>query len=147
VFNISGSKEGRKLFESRLSEILAHNNDASTSYKLGVNMFTDQPQPPKGRSAAPHAPKARGQLDQSILEKLNTPVGELPTSVDWRDAGVISPVKNQGNCGSCWAFATTETVESHVALSTGLLYSLSPQQLVACAPNDQHCGGVGGCMG
>jgi len=38
-------------------------------------------------------------------------------------------------------------VESHVALETGLLFNLSPQQLVACAPNDDHCGGVGGCLG
>jgi C1A family cysteine protease len=61
--------------------------------------------------------------------------------------GVVSDVKNQGSCGSCWAFASTETVESHVALASGLLWTLSPQQLVACAPNNDDCGGYGGCMG
>ena len=62
-------------------------------------------------------------------------------------AGVVSAVKDQGHCGSCWAFAATATVESHVALATGLLFDLSTQQLAMCAPNDDHCGGVGKCEG
>ena len=75
------------------------------------------------------------------------PVSELPSSVDWRETGVVSPVKNQGACGSCWAFATIEGLESHLALQTGILFSLSMQQLVSCSPNPHHCGGLGGCLG
>jgi cathepsin L len=56
-------------------------------------------------------------------------------------------VKDQGHCGSCWAFASTATVESHVALSTGLLFDLSVQQMAMCAPNVNECGGVGKCEG
>merc|ERR1712217_637088 len=72
---------------------------------------------------------------------------DLPEFVDWRLKGVISDVKDQGHCGSCWAFATTETIESYAAISTGTLLSLSPQQLAGCAPNPLDCGGVGGCQG
>lgn len=43
----------------------------------------------------------------------------LPESWDWRKHGVVTPVKNQGHCGSCWAHATTEVIESHAALSKG----------------------------
>lgn len=54
------------------------------------------------------------------------PVSELPKHVDWREKGVISAVKDQGHCGSCWAFASTATIESHAAISTGLLFDLAP---------------------
>jgi len=75
-------------------------------------------------------------------------MGVLPTSVDWREKSVVSPVKNQGGCGSCWAFASTETVESAVAIATGKAPPvLSPQELVSCAPNPKDCGGTGGCQG
>jgi cathepsin L len=51
-------------------------------------------------------------------------------------------------CGSCWAFGSTESIESHVALSNnGTLIELSPQNLVSCDPNPKHCGGTGGCGG
>merc|ERR1712217_929618 len=57
-------------------------------------------------------------------------------------------VKKQGACGSCWAFSATETLESHYAISTGEAAPvLSPQQIVSCAPNPDHCGGTGGCAG
>jgi len=59
----------------------------------------------------------------------------------------VSAVKDQGHCGSCWAFASTATVESHVAISTGLLFDLSTQQVAMCAPNPDACGGVGACEG
>lgn len=70
-----------------------------------------------------------------------------PSSVDWRTKGVISPVKNQESCGSCWAFGSTETVESHAAINSGTVKVLAPQQFVDCAPNPNHCGGTGGCEG
>lgn len=63
------------------------------------------------------------------------------------DTGVVSAVKDQGHCGSCWAFASTATIESHVAISTGLLFDLSVQQTAMCTPNPNHCGGFGGCEG
>jgi cathepsin L len=56
-------------------------------------------------------------------------------------------VKDQGHCGSCWAFASTATIESYVALSTGLMFDLSVQQMAMCAPNPDKCGGVGKCEG
>jgi len=56
-------------------------------------------------------------------------------------------VKNQGGCGSCWAFSTTETIESAVAVAGGPLLELAPQELVSCAPNPNDCGGTGGCDG
>lgn len=60
----------------------------------------------------------------------------------------MTPVKDQGGCGSCWAFSSIETFESRYALATGdPAPSLSAQQLVDCSPNPQHCGGTGGCQG
>eukprot|EP00929_Paragymnodinium_shiwhaense_P107421 TRINITY_DN7351_c0_g1_i1.p1 TRINITY_DN7351_c0_g1~~TRINITY_DN7351_c0_g1_i1.p1 ORF type:complete len:250 (-),score=51.10 TRINITY_DN7351_c0_g1_i1:164-913(-) len=56
--------------------------------------------------------------------------------------------KNQGGCGSCWAFSLVETLESHLAIATGEPAPvLSEQQVVACAPNPDKCGGTGGCQG
>eukprot|EP00998_Keelungia_sp_KM082_P007536 NODE_3731_length_858_cov_104.875513_g3708_i0.p2 GENE.NODE_3731_length_858_cov_104.875513_g3708_i0~~NODE_3731_length_858_cov_104.875513_g3708_i0.p2 ORF type:complete len:269 (+),score=56.85 NODE_3731_length_858_cov_104.875513_g3708_i0:35-841(+) len=74
-------------------------------------------------------------------------ISTLPHTVDWRKEGVVSSVKDQLHCGSCWAFASTETIESHVAINTGELMVLSPQQLVSCMPNPNQCGGTGGCAG
>lgn len=81
-------------------------------------------------------------------------VNELPSEVDWRkpqgpkkDTNTMTPVKNQKMCGSCWAFASIEALESHIANKTGTLYTLSPQQLVSCTPNPRQCGGTGGCEG
>lgn len=74
----------------------------------------------------------------------------LPTDVDWRTASppVVTPVKDQGQCGSCWAFAATETIESSLSIATkGDLEVLSPQNVVSCTPNPHHCGGTGGCGG
>lgn len=71
----------------------------------------------------------------------------MPSQVDWRKDGVVSDVKNQGMCGSCWAFAAAEALESHMALKTGYLYTLSVQEYVSCMPNERKCGGAGGCKG
>lgn len=68
-------------------------------------------------------------------------------SKDWRDDGVVTTLKDQGRCGSCWTFAATETLESHWALKTGFLHVLSEQNVLDCTPNPDQCGGTGGCSG
>lgn len=62
--------------------------------------------------------------------------------IDWTTKGAVSPVKNQGNCGSCWAFSATGQSES-AALMKGKVYSLSEQQLVDCSSKygNQGCNG------
>ncbi|XP_014612706.1 PREDICTED: cathepsin O-like [Polistes canadensis] len=59
----------------------------------------------------------------------------IPLKIDWRQKGIISPVKSQGPCGACWAFSTVEVVESMYALKNGSLYLLSVQEMIDCAKN------------
>ena len=64
--------------------------------------------------------------------------------MDWREKGVVSPVKNQGNCGSCWTFSTTGALEAAYALEFGSILSLSEQQLIDCAQAFDNHGCSGG---
>jgi len=56
----------------------------------------------------------------------------IPESIDWRDYGMVTNVKNQGNCGSCWSFSSTGAMESEYAIKTGKLINLSEQELIDC---------------
>ncbi|KAF6209692.1 hypothetical protein GE061_015441 [Apolygus lucorum] len=71
-------------------------------------------------------------------------VKRYPKMVDWRNVGVVTPVENQGKCGSCWAFAAAGAVESAIAISTKILEPLSKQQLVDCAGSHGALGCRGG---
>jgi hypothetical protein len=107
----------------------------------GVNMFSDLTAAERraymgGDKRALHANAAKpANLRAEHLKasggKLQS-LDQLPASVDWRNIpNTISAVKDQGQCGSCWAFAAAETIESHVAINTGILNELSMQELVS----------------
>lgn len=86
------------------------------------------------RSARPTQPR-HSTIEVAATSKL------LKDSVDWRNEGAVTPVKNQEQCGGCWAFSTTEAIESQFFMSTGKLLELSVQQIISCDTNDAGCSG------
>merc|ERR1712241_185099 len=106
--------ERKAVFAKNLALIEKHNAEHKAgkhSYWLGVNQFAD-------------------------LSNV-----KAPASADWREKGAVTPVKNQGQCGSCWAFSTIGTVEGAHAIATGNLVSLSEQNLMDCDSNNNACNG------
>jgi cathepsin L len=158
--------EHKAIFYENLHHIVQHNQKKKQDtggYWMGINLWADRRpgellkgydkyQSSRIRSQQQTVSvQRRLKHDHDATEKLPIrnidAVHDLPKSVDWRTHGVTTPVKSQGMCGSCWAFASTAVLESHIAIQTGILYELSPQELVSCAPNKGHCGGTGGCAG
>ena len=70
----------------------------------------------------------------------------LAGSVDWRTKGAVNPVKDQGHCGSCWAFASTFVVEAHHFIASGKLLSLSEQELIDCTKYSCNGGSTNGAL-
>jgi len=64
-----------------------------------------------------------------------------PDAVDWRQQGAVNGVKNQGQCGSCWAFSAVCALEGQVAINQGSLPDCAEQELVSCDPSSHGCSG------
>ena len=81
------------------------------------------------------------QVPKNIVRTKITPRDDLPESYDWRSKGAVNEIKDQGQCGSCWAFCATASIESANFLKNQKLMSLAEQQIVDCDTQDSGCGG------
>jgi len=132
------------IFAENLKKYEEHNKSGA-SWTMGINEFSDLTQEEFEAMYTGGYKKMPVPTGTVPAQRQTKKAKDLPAEVDWRN--VTTAVKNQGQCGSCWAFCTTEMIESYYALETGNMLDLSSQQVTSCTPNPVSCGGTGGCMG
>jgi len=128
-----------KVFSENLEKISKHNEEASKgmhTFTLGINKFADLTIEEWRNTLTLNTEKTGERKYSPKSEKI-----EIPDEVDWRKEGYVTPVKDQGACGSCWSFGTTGVLEGATKKATGELVSLSEQNLVDCDTNDYGCNG------
>jgi cathepsin L len=136
-----------RIYNKNLEMIRIVNSNPNSTWKAAINHFTDRTENElqmfRGKNTDLRLPK----LLSVNRRHIDTSIKSYPKNVDWRRKGVVSPIRNQGSCGSCWTFAAVAAIESHLAIQTGKLIDLAEQELVSCVENPRNCGGSGGCNG
>lgn len=124
------------VFYKNLNIIESHNSNKDRTYDMGLNQFsalTDDEFVSLYLAPKPYNPE---------WENVDTTFNKLGADIDWTVKGAVSPIKNQGQCGSCWAFSAVAILESF-GLMKGQTVYLSEQQLVDCSKSygNQGCNG------
>jgi cathepsin L len=126
------------VFKANVETIYRHNaeNAAEQGWTMGINEYSDMS---SDEFSVMLGFRAEDKPQGEVVHLNET---DVPNDVDWTTKGVVNPIKNQGNCGSCWAFGTVASVESANKLfGNKKLVSLSEQQLVSCDKIDHGCQG------
>ncbi|XP_068109347.1 cathepsin S [Hyperolius riggenbachi] len=140
----------RMIWEKNLNFVTRHNLEHELgvhSFTVGMNHLADMTSEEIEATLTGLIPPSRSLQKTSWSKSWNaTEFSKLPDSIDWRDKGCVTNVKNQGSCGSCWAFSAVGALEGQLMLKTGKLVSLSPQNLVDCSTKYGNKGCNGGFM-
>ncbi|KAK9132250.1 hypothetical protein Scep_011778 [Stephania cephalantha] len=146
VYNDAAEKEKRfNVFKENVKYIEQFNKGGNHPYKLSVNEFADLTN--EEFKATRNGYKGLCLEDKLARATTSTfkyeNVSVVPSTMDWRKKGVVTPIKDQGQCGCCWAFSAVAATEGIHKLKTGKLISLSEQELVDCDTKgvDQGCEG------
>ncbi|XP_006652104.1 senescence-specific cysteine protease SAG39 [Oryza brachyantha] len=147
VYKDAAEKARRfEVFKANVAFIESFNGGGGRKFWLGVNQFAD---------LTNYEFRATNTNKGFIPSTVRVPTGfryenvsidALPATVDWRTKGAVTPIKDQGQCGCCWAFSAVAAMEGIVKLSTGKLISLSEQELVDCDVHGEDQGCEGGLM-
>nr|XP_028966165.1 zingipain-2-like [Malus domestica] len=144
VYQDSAEKERRFLiFKNNMEFVEKFNSEGNMTYSLCVNRFSDMSYDEFLRyyTGYQQPTESTSSADASFTYENLSPT-DVPPSIDWRDNGAVTPVKDQGRCGCCWAFSAVAAVEGITQIKTGKLISLSEQQLVNCdTDNNRGCQG------
>lgn len=130
------------IWKDNLQRIVKHNEKSKTLF-LSMNKFGDMTNKEYRATMNGYRNKKISTGGSTFLPPANM---ELPESVDWRTSGMVTPVKDQKQCGSCWAFSATGSLEGQHQKKTGKLVSLSEQNLVDCSRHFGNEGCDGGLM-
>ena len=126
-------------FEVFKRNLMASLKESNESYQNGINKFSDltHQEFAKIYLNLNYDAMAIANFEPTYVKNTNA----APASYDWRDYGRVSPVKDQGSCGSCWAFSTIGNLEGLYAGGRGVLKTFSEQMLVDCDTSDSGCNG------
>lgn len=134
----------RLIFEENHRFIEEHNAKGEYDFTLGMNHFGDLTNKEyRQKYLGYRPPKGAKSRAASTFNRAET---DVPDQIDWRDKGYVTEIKNQGQCGSCWAFSAVGALEGQHFKSTGKLVSLSEQNLVDCSAPEGNQGCNGGWM-
>ena len=140
--NIEEIKHRYGIYRTNFQNILIHNLSNHT-FSMSINTFADlSPEEFKELKVGQLFQK----LDRTGCGKYIPSGNAASSSIDWRQKGAVTPVKDQGQCGSCWSFSATGAMEGAWAIATKNLVSLSEQQLVDCSKKYGNLGCNGGLM-
>jgi C1A family cysteine protease len=131
------------IFTKNKQQIEYWNAQPGRTVQLALNAFADLSQ---DEFAAQYLGGYQHMENEPHAYERSSVYVSLPETVDWVTKGAVTSVKNQGQCGSCWAFSTTGSVEGAWFLKSGQLVSLSEQQLVDCSTAEGNMGCNGGMM-
>jgi len=130
-------------FEASIHRIAAMNARSKTA-TFALNKFSDMSTEEFRTTVLMKNGIPKNQTQKAGIETLQPKTANVPASFDWRNKGAVTPVKDQGQCGSCWAFSATENIESMWILAgkaTNKTVRLSEQQIVDCDNSDGGCDG------